>query len=160
MFTTSNWADSEWKLQAPFLVDGQPGLVEVVYLLKMPTLDEGPFMQEERDLIDSIAEMVRIYLEQQLAIGELKRQRARLSLQNQSLLKIVWTQSHEVRRPLANMLGLVDMLREAPSAPELLAYLDQEAQAFDRIIQGIIHESEQALQAVNLEPLPQPDLPA
>ncbi len=34
----------------------QLGYVEVVYLHEMPECDEGPFLKEERHLIDAIAE--------------------------------------------------------------------------------------------------------
>jgi signal transduction histidine kinase len=38
-------------------------------------------------------------------------QREIVGLQNKSLKEIAWIQSHEVRRPVATILGLMDLLR-------------------------------------------------
>ncbi len=53
---TENYADSRWKQTADILVHGEPvGQVEVCYLQEMPERDEGPFLAEERSLIDAVA---------------------------------------------------------------------------------------------------------
>ena len=43
------------------LRDGTAGAVEVLYREPHPPADEGPFLREERDLIRSLAEMLRAY---------------------------------------------------------------------------------------------------
>ena len=43
------------------------GSLEICYLEARPAADEGPFLREERELIDSLAEMLRMYLQHQLA---------------------------------------------------------------------------------------------
>ncbi|MCE5246115.1 nucleotidyltransferase domain-containing protein [bacterium] len=49
--------DSVWAQSAQIIVQGQPiGAVEVSYRQQMPRADEGPFLKEERKLIDSVAE--------------------------------------------------------------------------------------------------------
>jgi pyruvate, water dikinase len=46
-----------WEQQSPILVQGeQVGKVLVSYTLQMPQADEGPFLKEERKLINTIAE--------------------------------------------------------------------------------------------------------
>lgn len=53
---TDNYADSPWKQAADILVHGErAGVVEVCYLQEMPKRDEGPFVAEERSLIDAVA---------------------------------------------------------------------------------------------------------
>ena len=48
--------ESQWKLTSHIVVDGQArGSVEAYYLEERPTLDEGPFIVEERELLDDIA---------------------------------------------------------------------------------------------------------
>ena len=48
--------ESEWNQSADIIVNGKiRGRVEVYYLEESPTLDEGPFMKEERTLLDDIA---------------------------------------------------------------------------------------------------------
>lgn len=43
------------------------GRVEVYYLKKMPAESEGPFLAEERNLINSLADMLRVYFERRQA---------------------------------------------------------------------------------------------
>lgn len=45
--------------------------VEVVYTDEMPAMDEGPFLKEERELINTIVEMLRSALERQDSLMEL-----------------------------------------------------------------------------------------
>ncbi|MHB1278062.1 MAG: PAS domain S-box protein [Bacteroidia bacterium] len=55
------------------LADGRQGSIEVIYTKEMPAAFEGPFLKEERDLIDAIAEIVEIYFNkaiQQRALSE------------------------------------------------------------------------------------------
>ncbi len=50
---------SPWTQSAYIVVQGQPlGTVEVSYRQQMPRSDEGPFLKEERKLIDSVAERI------------------------------------------------------------------------------------------------------
>jgi len=56
-FRTTNFVDSAWKQSAPVKVNGAVvGRVEVGYLEERPEEGEGPFLKEERLLIDAIAE--------------------------------------------------------------------------------------------------------
>jgi predicted nucleotidyltransferase len=52
-----------WVLRAPIVVQGEPvGGVEVYYVKSMPRADEGPFLKEERKLIDTVAERLSHFL--------------------------------------------------------------------------------------------------
>ena len=57
-YSTENWRDAATCLQsAEIAVHGQVcGSFEICYLEDRPERDEGPFLQEERDLLDAIAE--------------------------------------------------------------------------------------------------------
>jgi len=58
-YKTVNFEDSPWKLGADIKQYGAPtGEVQVHYLEDMPEVDEGPFLKEERLLIDAIAELL------------------------------------------------------------------------------------------------------
>jgi hypothetical protein len=55
--------ETPWALRAPVLVMGKPvGAVEVFYSRHFPKADEGPFLKEERRLIDAIAALLGQYL--------------------------------------------------------------------------------------------------
>ena len=60
---------------------GERGLIEIAYTEERPPSDEGPFLKEERDLIDSLAEMLRSYFERLIADEGL--QEAHRSLERQ-----------------------------------------------------------------------------
>lgn len=57
--TSPGYIESAWKQSAPIRVRGaRIGTAEVVYRDERPTRDEGPFLKEERKLLDTIAERV------------------------------------------------------------------------------------------------------
>ena len=56
-YKTRNFRETKWKLASEIKVEGKrAGSVEVFYLEKQPKKDEGPFLEEERSLIDAVAE--------------------------------------------------------------------------------------------------------
>ncbi|MDD1744025.1 MAG: PAS domain S-box protein [Methanomassiliicoccales archaeon] len=58
-FHTGNFRETSWMLSTPVEVRGsEVGRIEVGYLEERPTSDEGPFLKEERMLIDAIAERI------------------------------------------------------------------------------------------------------
>ena len=74
-FRTTNFMDSAWKQSAPVKVNGAVvGRVEVGYLEERPEEGEGPFLKEERLLIDAIAERLGRITEGKRAEEELQRQ--------------------------------------------------------------------------------------
>ena len=53
---TEGFAETAWAQKAPIVVQGETaGEVQVCYTNAMPEADEGPFLKEERKLIDTIA---------------------------------------------------------------------------------------------------------
>ena len=55
-YATENFRESEWKQTTDIIVnDERFGSIEVYYLEECPILDEGPFLKEERELIEGIA---------------------------------------------------------------------------------------------------------
>ncbi len=56
-YRAKHFTETQWKLDCPILLeDKKCGSVEVFYLKKKRNEDEGPFLKEERNLIDAIAE--------------------------------------------------------------------------------------------------------
>ncbi len=55
---------TQFKQVAMFVTrSGESGSIEIYYLEERPASFEGPFLAEERDLIDSLAEMLRAYFQ-------------------------------------------------------------------------------------------------
>jgi PAS domain S-box-containing protein len=60
--------------------------------------------------------------------------------QNLRLKQIAWTQSHEVRKPLANILGLIELLQFHPSTQDrrqLISHIETAAVELDTIVNKI-----------------------
>ncbi|PKN08207.1 MAG: sensor histidine kinase [Deltaproteobacteria bacterium HGW-Deltaproteobacteria-8] len=54
--TTRNYRPSAWSQSSPISIQEERlGEIEVLYLEKRPESDEGPFLREERNLIDAVA---------------------------------------------------------------------------------------------------------
>jgi PAS domain S-box-containing protein len=71
-FTTSNFKPTPWCLSADIVVNQKKaGCVEVYYLKQMPESTEGPFLKEERSLIDSVAIKTGHYFERKIMRKEL-----------------------------------------------------------------------------------------
>lgn len=76
-YKTPNYTESEWRQQVEFKTsDGVAGEINIVYLEQMPPEAEGPFMAEEKELLNSLAEMLRAYFERRLAETALKESEA------------------------------------------------------------------------------------
>ncbi len=80
-FKTNNFKATKWKQSADIKVFGKrTGSVEVCYLEEKPANHEGPFLKEERDLVNAIAERLGQTIESKKAEGELKSSRERLKI--------------------------------------------------------------------------------
>lgn len=75
-FTTTNYKSSRWILTRDIMVYNEKiGTLEVCYLEEKLELDEGPFLREERNLIDAIAERIAKFIEREWAEDELRKHR-------------------------------------------------------------------------------------
>ncbi len=67
-FKTPNYRETDWKQTSDIIVDDQRiGTVEVFYLEEKPECDEGPFLKEERNLINGIARQLGDYIQRKQA---------------------------------------------------------------------------------------------
>jgi two-component system, NtrC family, sensor kinase len=126
-------------MASPIVVEGNPrGRIAVAYTGEHPPMDEGPFLAEERSLMDTIArELGRI-----AAREDFRRQRARMQerLAHTDRLNMMGqlsaTIAHEINEPLTAMLGYAQLAIKTPGLPP-------QAQAdIDRIITTCLHARE------------------
>jgi len=81
-FCTKNFKESAWIQSMPIKVDGtEIGKIEVGYLEKRLDMDEGPFLHEERALIETVADRIDRLIEG-------KQAEEALSQQNSGLFKL------------------------------------------------------------------------
>ncbi len=58
-FSSPDFKETEWVQESEIIVQGsRVGTLKVFYLEEKPEFDEGPFLKEERKLIDTIAERI------------------------------------------------------------------------------------------------------
>lgn len=70
---TRDFAETTWKQSREIMVGGKPvGALEVCYRSAKPQRDEGPFLKEERSLINVIAERIEEVVERKAAAAALK----------------------------------------------------------------------------------------
>lgn len=63
VLTTKNFKDTEWKLMYPIIVqEKEMGQIVVEYTNEMPASDVGPFLKEEKQLLQTIAERLRFFI--------------------------------------------------------------------------------------------------
>ena len=72
---TENWRETKWKQSTNVKVSGvKAGAVEICYLEERPLVGEGPFLMEERHLIDAVAQQLgRITERKQLEEARVER---------------------------------------------------------------------------------------
>ena len=123
-FVSEPFEPTEWRQASDIVVKGRVcGTVEACYLKGRCQRDEGPFLKEERNLIDAIARMLSETIEYFRAEGELKKYRehleelvdertAELKRANEELSQYAYAVSHDIRAPLRAIRNYADFLRE------------------------------------------------
>ncbi|MBN1103403.1 MAG: SpoIIE family protein phosphatase [Deltaproteobacteria bacterium] len=77
-YATDGFIVTQWRLAREIMVNGTPkGLLEVCYMEEKPPADEGPFLREERTLLNVICERAGKVIERIHAAEELRRARRR-----------------------------------------------------------------------------------
>jgi len=67
-FSTENFKETIWKQTVDIMVHAKPdGVLEICYLEERPECDDGPFLVEEKVLIDAVAERLGKITERKLA---------------------------------------------------------------------------------------------
>jgi len=86
VFQSSNFKSTQWKQKAPIIISGlKEGAVEVYYLRKKPHQDEGPFLKEERLLIDAVSNRIAKAVERINTLRQLQVERQALEDANAAL---------------------------------------------------------------------------
>ncbi len=120
-YSTKGFRDGHSKQTADIVVnDTRRGAIEVVYAEEKPELDEGPFLEEERNLIDAIARQVALIVERKQT--EEDRSRLQDQLRHADRLATIGMLAagvaHEMNEPVGNILGFAQLAARCPGLPE------------------------------------------
>ena len=75
-FTTDNFRETPWRQAAAIVASGEMvGTADVFYLEERPVLYEGPFLEEERHLIDALAKLLGTIVERKQAEETIAQER-------------------------------------------------------------------------------------
>jgi len=144
-FKTANFRETAWMQSADIKVHGQKaGTIEVCYLKKRPELDEGPFLKEERDLLEDIAERLAETIERKRAEEkllddrrQLKQLASQLTLAEERERRQIATELHAtIAQSLVVSKLQLDTLRASVPSGDIAKTLDEVCISLDQIIQN------------------------
>lgn len=121
IFYTARYIEGWQRQSADITVNGiNRGFVEVVYSQTKPKMDEGPFLAEERSLIDFFARQLSFIIERREA--ERERRKLNEQLRHTDRLAIIGQLAagvaHELNEPLGSILGFAQLIGKTPNLTE------------------------------------------
>ena len=122
-YTTQGFCQGRQKQTAEIVVGSVPrGVVELVYVEEKPELDEGPFLKEERNLIDAIARQISLVVERiQVEQDKLKLHNQLLHADRLATIGMLAAGvAHELNEPLGNILGFAQLAKKGDGVPVLV----------------------------------------
>ncbi|MCU0915588.1 MAG: ATP-binding protein [Planctomycetes bacterium] len=138
-YETPGFQEGCQRQMSEVVVEGKcRGVVEVVYTEKKPRRDEGPFLKDERDLLDAIARQIAVVVEHQQA----EQERARLQKQLMhadrlaTIGQLAAGVAHELNEPLSSILGFAQLLQREAVLPA------SGRKDVERIVAGALHARE------------------
>ena len=119
-YLTPHFQEGNTKQKADIIVgDSQRGVVELIYSEEKPELDEGPFLKEERALIDAIAREIALIIER--IQTEVEKDQLQDQLRHADRLATIGQLSagvaHELNEPIGSILGFAQLLQKNPDLP-------------------------------------------
>jgi signal transduction histidine kinase len=138
-YTSPNFQESRFRQSADLIMNGKwRGSIEVVYAEEKPDLYEGPFLKEERNLIDTIARQVALFVEQRETEEEkdLLQEQLRHADRLANIGKLAAGVAHELNEPLGSILGFAQLGKKCQGLPR------QAEQDLGRIVSASLHARE------------------
>jgi two-component system, NarL family, sensor kinase len=159
-YTSEGFASSSWKQACEVtLADGRPLIMEVFYLIEQPAEWEGPFLAEERRLINSLAQMLKAALDRRQAEEALKESERRVRdlagrlilAQEEERMRIARELHDDVLQRLSGLgIGINKIKAQfgaSLAAMELLSELETNAQSVSEVIRHLAHDLHPAVLA-------------
>jgi two-component system NtrC family sensor kinase len=120
-YKTPGFRQTECKQTADVIVDNtRRGTVQVVYTEAKPIQDEGPFLNEERELLIAIAQQVGAIVEHRQCLSNTKKLRQQLHHADRlaTIGQLAAAVAHELNEPLADILGFAQLALKETKLPD------------------------------------------
>jgi len=102
---TDNFEETEWKMTAKIFVKGKEcGAIDVCYLEGKPERDEGPFLEEERRLINALSERLGRIIEHKKTETAMDEYRNALERKNEVLREVLEQITIEKKKIMDNVV--------------------------------------------------------
>ena len=139
VFGTDNFDTSPWQQTADILVHGEKsGIVQVGYLQPRPQHDQGPFLKEEKNLINAIAERLGRVAERVQAESALRESEALWRSLTESSPDHILTLGTDLNIQYANFASPGLTVQDLIGTP-LHTYVEEERQAeIKSLLQGVL----------------------
>lgn len=111
-FNSAEFHDLPYRQSEKIIINGQQrGAIEVFYIKAMPDADEGPFLKEERKLIQAIARKLDLIIERKEAAEKMKllQEQIRHADRLATIGELTAGIAHEINEPLGNILGFAQL---------------------------------------------------
>lgn len=150
-FVSSPFEETEWRQSADILVAGERrGSLEVFYLEERPELDEGPFLKEQRDLIEGIAQALSEAIEHRRAEEEKENaeEHLRMAQKMEAIGTLAGGIAHDFNNILGAIIGYAEMVHEdivdgkAPEAASVEQILKASERARELVQQILAYNRE------------------
>lgn len=119
-YTTSDFPVNYQRQSVDIFVNGKKrGFIEVGYIEQKPELDEGPFLKEERSLLNEVARQTALIIERKqaeedkLKLHDQLRHADRLA----TIGMLAAGVAHELNEPLGNILGFAQLAKKGGGIP-------------------------------------------
>ncbi|MCX6233648.1 MAG: ATP-binding protein [Bacteroidetes bacterium] len=138
-FNSAEFQDLPYRQAEKIIINEQPrGIVEVFYIKVMPDADEGPFLKEERKLIQAIARKLTLIIERKEAAEKMKllQEQIRHADRLATIGELTAGIAHEINEPLGNILGFAQLANKNHNLPQ------QVKQDLEKIIKASLNARE------------------
>lgn len=116
VFSTNNFSETQWMMRQSFKVpEGPCGAIEICYTKQFPPSDEGPFLKEERNLINNLSQLLaaaagsRMY---ESLVSQNKERLKELNAINQTTQII--THGYSIANTLQNVCSIIPQSMQFP----------------------------------------------